>query len=165
MLFNIQQSTLIQNDIDFSDDLQSTLKSAQRQISSISSKEDFAFAYISLFQLLEIISRHFIVETNNGWNLPMYNYDYYGNAGNAITKTETKNPPILSKLIAIYEMNNVQAHNNHFLVKKIDDCIRRRHSFVHHLKELHIAKNKTIFAKEGIKSLWEIVNKIIKSVI
>ncbi|MBQ4405619.1 MAG: hypothetical protein II852_01280 [Bacteroidales bacterium] len=165
LLFYIQQSTLIQNDIEFADDLQSTLKSAQRQISTIVSKEDFAFAYITLFQLLEIISRHFIVETNNGWNLPMYNYDYFGNAGNAITKADTKNPPILSKLVAIYEMNNSQAHNNHFLVKKIDDCIKRRHSFVHHLKELHLTKNQTIFAKEGIISLWEIVNKIINSIV
>lgn len=165
LIATINSSDRLKQYNDLSLELVNALNNSLRQIVAAKSKNDFAFSYIALFQIFEILSREFVCEVENGdWNLDLYNIDNRtGAIMDAISRTDTPHPPILSKLVAIYKTKQV-VHSNSFVLK-LNEVIKMRHAFVHNLKELSNSKNQKIFSKEGFILLLDAVDKIINSII
>ncbi len=161
----IDASNILKQNNDLSLELVNVFNNSLRQIVAAKSKNDFAFSYIALFQTFEVLSREYVREVENGdWNLDLYNIDNRtGSVMDAISRTDTPHPPILSKLVAIYKTKQL-VHDNGFALK-LNELIKMRHAFVHKLKELSFSKNQKIFSKEGFILLLDAVEKIINSII
>jgi len=165
LISTINSSNNLKHNNDLSLELVNVFNNSLRQIIAAKSKNDFAFSYIALFQTFEVLSREYVHEVENGdWNLDLYNIDSKtGAVMNAISRSDTPHPPIISKLVAIYKTKQ-GVHNNGFALK-LNELIKMRHAFVHKLKELSFPKNQKIFTKEGFILLLETVEKIINSIV
>ena len=163
LLSKIKTSSKISNT--FTDELSNSIEGSLYQIINSKSNIDFAYSYISLFQSFEIIGREYLIDDPNGdWSLEMYNYDNNGIALDKITKENTKFPPILSKLVAIYHHIGNQTTDANY-IRNLNILIKRRNAFVHKLPELEYPINQKIYNKDGFQNLLDVVIRLIESLI
>lgn len=153
-------------------EIDTSLRAALNQLLTAKEKNDFAYAYLALFQIIEMICNEFVtIDTTTRsantttWiidgNLPLYEYDTSGYRpirGRIISK---EHPSIRNRITAIL-IDLCQETNCAFYKNNIDVCIERRNAFVHKdvgkLSDVQIAK---VFQPEGFQHLLQTVEHII----
>jgi len=143
---------------DFKQELQRQIDLFWNMISKARTKTDFAYSYVTLYMIIEMINKQFITEINEEcfWNETSQNYDF-----KPIEKlTEW------SKLAFLY-FKKWQQTDNQF-IRNIYFFITKRNGFVHNDKNI-IDKtneqgqflNRDIYTKEGIIDLFKTITKMI----
>ncbi len=153
-------------------EIDTSLRSALNQILTAKKKNEFAFAFLTLFQIIEMICNEYVtIDTttrsadSTTWiidgNLPLYEYDTGGHSpvrGQIVSK---EHPSIRNRITAIL-IDLCQETNCTFFKNNIDVCIDRRNAFVHKdagkLSDPQIAK---VFQPEGFQHLLQTVEHII----
>jgi len=143
---------------DFKQELQRQIDLFWNMISKARTKTDFAYSYVTLYMIIEMINKQFITEINGEcfWNETIQNYDF-----KPIEKlTEW------SKLAFLY-FKKWQQTDNQF-IRNIYFLITKRNGFVHNDKNILDSQNgqghflnRDIYTKEGIINLFTTINKVI----
>ena len=155
-------------------ELEYVLNQSSKQILSAKNSLDFAYAYMTLFQAFEFVTKEYISETETGWILNnstcLYRYSTFGKFAkqkDEIVKVEGKYiiPSILDKTINIYVGlggHNDSAFINDYIRKSIDI----RNAFIHNdTKKYSEEDSQKIYKQDGFNLLLETVEKIINSII
>lgn len=170
LVSDILSSTKI--DSDLANELVSILWSSLHQILAAKSSNDFAYSYLTLYQVLEQLDHYYIDEDGNkGWlvshthELVHYEIDKSIKPQQRITPLETKYPSIESKLVGIY-VELCKGTNVRFASYDIHWAIERRHNFVHNLqKELHKQSKakiyNEIYNEQGYRNLLHTIVTIL----
>lgn len=171
----------------FLETLKKELNLAYYLLSKAGTKEQFAYAYISLYMMIETINNQFVVKTiNNEWvvniiNMPLLDwcYDPYTNSYiNTNTTVFGNKPPEWQKLAGLYfQYWNGQEHS---FVRKTQNLITKRNGFIHNdesildktKKDINgkdildkegkpIFLNRDIYEPKGFIDLFEVIEKVI----
>lgn len=155
-------------------ELEYVLNQSSKQILSAKNSLDFAYAYMTLFQAFEFVTKEYISETETGWILNnstcLYRYSTFGKFAkqkDEIVKVEGKYiiPSILDKTINIYVGlggHNDSAFINDYIRKSIDI----RNAFIHNdTKKYSEEDSQKIYKQDGFNLLLETVEKIINSIV
>lgn len=168
------------NELEYNSDFLETLKNqmnlAYYLLSKAETQEQFAYAYISLYMIIETINKYFVVKNTNGvWeininNEPLLDWVYDASRRSYYNTNATINgnkPPEWLKLAGLYFQNwNGQ---DHIFVQDLYHLINKRNGFLHNDKEI---LNKTdsnrnfvnhdIYKPQGYIKLFDIVKRILK---
>ena len=155
-------------------ELEYVLNQSSKQVLSAKNSLDFAYAYMTLFQAFEFVTKEYISETETGWILnnstSLYRYSTFGKFAKQkeeIVKVDGKNiyPSILDKIINIYvELGgyNDSAFINDYIRKSIDI----RNAFIHNDTSKYSQEDtQKIYKQDGFNLLLETVEVIINSII
>lgn len=132
---------------DFAKEIKSQLSLSYNLLEIAKDKEQFAYAYISLYMVIEMINNEYSIKTDNKWEIKgvgsLLNWDWdrneekYTNSGEEVTVE--KNPPQWRKFVGIYfqkwEKDNLQPNYNN--IKHVYHLINMRNNFVHK-KTMHL---------------------------
>lgn len=148
------------------------LDMSYQMYSSASTKESFAFAYLSLFKCLELIANHWVYKENNTWkinggeSLKNYYWDHNNQAYQEKIPAgfdEKRSPSTFQKIAGcsfqLWEMDTT-------FVKQIYTSIRRRNEFIHPSKSelvgwLRQEVTKT-YTPEGFQLLLTQLSEIVQ---
>lgn len=159
---------------DFLEALKSQLNLSYHLLSKAESKEQFAYAYISLYMIIEFVNNEFYTRTaNDKWkivdsgNLLDWKWDQNTNAySNTGAEVAGNKPPEWQKLAGIYYQK--WGKNDHSLIQKIYFLITKRNGFIHNDSTILDKKdtkgnfvNHDIFESHGFIKLFEAVKKIL----
>ncbi|MBO4531183.1 MAG: hypothetical protein J5767_11160 [Paludibacteraceae bacterium] len=155
-------------------ELEYVLKQSSKQVLSAKNSLDFAYAYMTLYQALEFVTKEYISETETGWALNnsrrLYKYSTYGKFAkqkDEIVKVDGKNinPSTLDKTINLYVGlggHNDSAFINDYIRKSIDI----RNAFIHNdTKKYSEEDSQKIYKQDGFNLLLNTVEVIITSII
>lgn len=163
---------------DFLETLKNQLNLAFYLLSKAETKEQFAYAYVSLYMIIETVNNQFVVKTSNDeWMINITNNSLLDWQYDQITKsyinTNTtvlgNKPPEWQKLAGLYFQNwNGQEKS---FVQKIYRLITKRNGFIHNDKSIidktkkdlkkPIYLNHDIYEPKGFIELFEVVQKVI----
>jgi CheY-like chemotaxis protein len=172
---------------DFLEILKNQLNLAYYLLSKAETKEQFAYAYVSLYMIIETVNNDFVVKTtNNEWvlnitNEPLLDWTYNTNTKSYINTNTTvfgDKPPEWIKLAGLYFQNwNGQEQS---FVQKIYQLITKRNGFIHNDKRIldktkkdkngedvldnnkkPIYLNHDIYEPKGFIELFEVIQKVI----
>ncbi|MEP1087729.1 MAG: response regulator [Algoriphagus sp.] len=174
---------------DFLETLKNQLNLAYYLLSKAETNEQFAYAYVSLYMIIETINNHFVVKTTNDvWvlnitNEPLLDWSYDAKAKSYINTNTTvfgSKPPEWQKLAGLHFQNwNGQEQS---FVQKIYQLITKRNGFIHNDKSIldktkkdkngedvldnekkPIYLNHDIYKPEGFIELFKVIQKVIGS--
>lgn len=129
-------------------------------------KRKFAYAYITLYQVIEQINKKMVVKDNNGvwrlggingttaagWSDDLKSYYSIKEKGNDWSYPEWMKMASLIK--------NYWNLNDNNLIKDIRGFIKRRNAFIHDDKDELKSKYADIFTPEAFKNLFVCINKL-----
>lgn len=153
---------------DFGNSIRNQFDVAYYLISKAETEEQFAFAYVSLYLILEIVNKHFVTrDVNDKWMLPCGQYimdwtydvalNQYCNSGNI--KVSDDLPEWLKLAGIIFQQWGL--HNQNQLVKNIYFQIRKRNGFIHNDKTIiDDVNNHDIYNKDGFVALFKSIKII-----
>lgn len=161
---------------DFKEELKNQYQLFWDMISSAKTKTQFAYSYITLYMVIEIVNKYFIQHnlTNNQWEiigvgaLLDWKWDETQNKyTNTSVNVTGNNPPEWQKFAGIYFQK--WQETNQQLTQNIFFLIQKRNGFVHNDKSILNKKNKQtdeylnhdVYTKVGIVKLFEAVKEII----
>ncbi len=162
-------------DSEFLETLKNQLNLAYYLLSKAETKEQFAYAYVSLYMIIETVNNHFVEKTTNDeWKINITNeslldwsYDPSSNMyiNTNITVVGNK-PPEWQKLAGLYfQIWNGQDHE---LVQKLYQLITKRNGFVHNDKKILDRANANgdfvnhdIYEPQGFVKLFDVIKKIL----
>lgn len=179
---DILQSELLQSTIsEFTkNELDYVLNQSSKQILTAKNSLDFAYAYMTLFQAFEFITKEFVHESDDGqnWivndNIELYTYSkqyspkekskIYVREGIIQRENNKKKPSIYQQLLAIcVEIGNVNDIN---FASQIWCCIERRNVVIHNVVDKYYdTENRKIDTSEGFSDLLDVLTRIITSII
>ena len=150
----------------------SIMASAQNQLQRALSKNDFAYSYLSLFQVLELISRDFITPdsgTRNAWlvnnDTPLYYYETDGHIPVRQGIILEEWPSIKRKITGIY-VDVCGGADCRFLRENLFLDVDRRNAFVHNdnveLADPRIAK---VFSADGFIHLLSTIRVLFNGIL
>ena len=158
----------------FLNELKNQLTLAFYMIFNAKSKEQFAYAYVTLYLVIEVINRQFVTKISDGkWAIEGVSnlFDWTWNEGNrsyvetGVEVIENK-PPEWQKFAGVY----FQKWNktDHDFIQGIYFLIRKRNGFIHNdesiLNKTDINGNwinQDVFEARGFVKLFEYVQKIV----
>jgi DNA-binding NarL/FixJ family response regulator len=161
-------------DTDFKNELLNQLDLFWNMICKTNSETDFAYAYVTLYLIIEIVNNHFYQQTtNNKWNISGVgnlldwqwdkNQNTYINTNQEITTT---NPPEWQKTAGLFFQKWGQTDSS--FIMKIYFFIQKRNGFMHNDKNILDKQNsqgqylnRDIFTKEGILKLSSVIKQMI----
>lgn len=161
-------------------ELEYVLNQSLKQVLFAKNILDFAYAYITLFQAFEFITKEYIHESNDGqnWvvngNIELYSYrkQYFPKEKNKLYVRDSiirrvddkKKPSIFQLLLAIcVELGHI---NDIYFGSRIGICIERRNVFIHNVSDKYYdAENRKIDTSEGFSDMLDVLSKIITSII
>lgn len=172
---------------DFLETLKNQLNLAYYLLSKAETTEQFAYAYVSLYMIIETVNNHFVVKTTNDeWmmnitNEPLLDWTYDAYTKSYINTNTTvfgNKPPEWKKLAGLYFQNwNGQEQS---FVQKIYQLITKRNGFIHNdnsildktKKDINgddilnkekkpIYLNQDIYEPTGFIELFEVIQKVI----
>lgn len=131
---------------DFTKEIKNQLSLAYYLLEVAKNKEQFAYAYVSLYMVIEVINNEYCIETNNKWEIrdvgSLFNWKWnnkkYINNKEEIYVGE-KAPAQWQKFAGIYlqKWEKDNSHPNHAEIRKVQHLIKMRNQFVH-TKEMHL---------------------------
>lgn len=159
----------------FLETLKNQLNLTYYLLSKAETKEQFAYAYVSLYMIIETVNNHFVVKTTNDeWeinigNKPLLDWAYdtstksYMNTNVSVVGNK---PPEWQKLAGLYfQIWNKQ--DNKF-VQKFYYLITKRNGFVHNDKEILDKTNSNgdfvnhdIYEPQGFVKLFDVIKEIL----
>lgn len=172
---------------DFLETLKNQLNLAYYLLSKAETTEQFAYAYVSLYMIIETVNNHFVVKTTNDeWmmnitNEPLLDWTYDAYTKSYINTNTTvfgNKPPEWKKLAGLYFQNwNGQEQS---FVQKIYQLITKRNGFIHNDNSIldktkkdikgddilnkekkPIYLNQDIYEPTGFIELFEVIQKVI----
>jgi hypothetical protein len=159
---------------DFKEELKNQFQLFWNMILSAKTKTQFAYSYITLYQVIEMINNQFFTKNNdNTWtiagcgNLLDWNWNTESKQYENINTVFSGNkPPESLKLTGLYFQK--WKGNEHNFVSDLHYLIQKRNEFIHNDKNILDAQdknghylNRDIYTKEGIIKLFGAVKQII----
>lgn len=175
LYFDIQSLKEILSNSDFENSIKKQLDISFALISIAKTKEQFAYAYVSLYLIIEIINSEFVKkDSDNKWRivgceyLLDWTYDittkHYLNTNLEVSGDKS---PEWQKTAGLYFQKWNQT--NHFFIYEIYNLIRKRNGFVHNDRKILDKKNKhgdfinhDIYTSDGFYKLFKNVKSIIE---
>ncbi|MCD8292124.1 MAG: hypothetical protein LUC91_11585 [Prevotella sp.] len=173
------------DDDEILNDLIAFIESSAKQVMEAKIKEDFAYSYFSLYQVLERLSKDYITPDGNkrdcwlvNFDTPLYKYKIDGFKPVEGPKIIKERPSMMEKLTAIY-IEVGSKTDCKFIREDIALAINRRNTFVHekwkltddtfyqNLSKENKSENKKlreIFKKDGYIHLLKTIQTIMESI-
>lgn len=154
---------------------------AFQMVLTAKTETQFAYAFVTLYMIIEIINNHFVNRKVNGrweidnneelcaWSYVENKYEPYtiDNSNTKIDKVEGSKPPEWQKFAGIYFQKWNQEDPT--FIQSVYFSIRKRNGFIHNDRTILDQKdrkgkylNRDIFSDEGFKGLFEIIKKILE---
>lgn len=157
---------------DVSNEIVSTLAAAQNQLQKALNKSDFAYSYLTLFQVFELISRDYITpdpDTRNAWlvnnDTQLYYYETDGHVPVREEAIQEEHPSIKRKITGIY-VDLCGGMDCSFLRDHFFLDVDRRNAFVHN-DSVKLADSKVdkVFCAEGFMHLLSTIRVLLNGII
>lgn len=151
-------------------EINSTLSSAGNLLQKAKTDNDFAYAFLSLFQVFELICGDYITpDRGNTWiinyDTPLYYYDTDAQTPVRQTVISEEHPSIKRKITGIY-IDVCAGTNCKFIRENLFLDIDRRNAFVHNdSSKLSDVKIKKVFHADGFTHLLSTIDVILKGII
>ncbi|MFZ4412585.1 MAG: hypothetical protein ACOYOV_05845 [Bacteroidales bacterium] len=170
--------------LNFIEELKNQLNLSYALLSDAKSKEQFAYAYVSLYLVVEIINNEFVIKSDNSqWEITdvgILNAWSFNN-GKCIPYTETivkeetikitevigNKPPEWQKFAGLFFQKWNQSNSN--FIRELIFLIKKRNGFVHNDKRILDKTDKfgnlinhDIYNSNGFIKLFELVKQIIE---
>jgi len=165
---SIKGSTKIDGDL--ANEIISNISSAQHQLQIASSDKDFAYTFLTLFQVFELICRDYIKpDKNNTWivnyDMPLYYYDTDGQIPIRQKVISEEHPSIKRKITSIY-IDVCSGNNCKFIRESLFVDVDRRNAFVHNdTAKLLDPQITPIFRATGFTHLLSTIEEIIARIL
>ena len=165
---HINCSTKIDGDL--ASEINSTLSLADSQLQKAKTDNDFAYAFLSLFQVFELICKDYITpDRGNTWlinyDTPLYYYDTDGHTPIRQNAISEEHPSIKKRMTGIY-IDVCSGTNCNFIRENLFLDIDRRNAFVHNdASQLSDVKMKKVFHADGFTHLLSTIDVILKGII
>jgi len=150
------------SEIHFKDELIGQFAIFWEMLVKAETKEDFAYTYISLYMIIEIVNKHYLAEIEEEcfWNEQKNEYEF-----KAIERLTEWNK------IAYLYFKKWNETDDRF-VRNLNYLIRKRNGFIHNDKNILDKEdvngkylNQDIYTKEGIVKLFKAISKIINCIV
>lgn len=151
-------------------EINSTLSSAGSQLQKAKTDLDFAYAFLSLFQVFELICKDYITPNRrNTWMInhdtPLYYYDTDGQTPIRLTVISEEHPSIKRRITGIY-IDVCSGTNCNFIRENLFLDIDRRNAFVHNdASKLSDVNIKKVFHAGGFTHLLSTIEVVLKGII
>ena len=180
----LNESNEILENKNIPDELKTTIKKQLELsyflLSRAGKEEEFAYAFVALYMIIESINKEFVIKSsnykwifNNGGNdLDLLDWGYkeenqiYTNTNTPVTGTQ---PPEWQKLAGLYFQ--IWNGEDHGLIRTAYHLIKKRNGFIHNDKKILDYQdnrgnylNHDIFTPNGTISLFECIGEIFKSI-
>lgn len=158
----------------FCNELISYLKPSSIMYDKATSKEDFAFAYLALFKILEYIANEYTFKDSDSWQItkqqPLYHYSW--NTANykydlvSPSNFHNNTPSLFEKTAALcFQLWNYQQED----VQQLYFSIKRRNEFIHpSINELEgklKEECRKIYTPEGYLMLLQQISGIVEHIV
>ena len=168
IILSIKGSSKIDGDL--ANEIVSNISSAQHQLQIARFDKDFAYAFLTLFQVFELICRDYIKpDKNNTWlvnyDTPLYYYDTEGQIPIRRSVISEEHPSIKRKITSIY-IDVCSGNNCKFIRDSLFVDVDRRNAFVHNdTTKLSDSQISPIFKADGFAHLLLTIEGILKGFI
>jgi len=168
-----QKLDKLPNLTDFTNEIKNQLDIAYSLLSVAKLKEQFAYAFVSLYLIIETVNNQFVFKNSDKtWNildagnLLDWKWDELSKSYiNKKQKVQKEKPPEWKKFAGIYFQK--WQKSDHDFIKTIYFLIRKRNGFVHNVESIlnkqknGLYLNRDIYEPDGFKKLFDCVKKII----
>lgn len=162
--------TSLNNDSDLANVISASIRSSLKQIMSAKTKDDFAYAYLALFQVIECICQDYVKrgKRSDNWlinhDIPLHSYKTEGYTTVKQSMITREHPSIKERITAIYIEVGGQ-NDARFIRENIGLAIDRRNAFVHNdTAKLSRTNISQIYTENGFIDLLDVVEKILKTI-
>ena len=164
-------------DEELKNELLASTKLSLKQVMSAKTENDYAYAFVSLFQIIEHICNYFVRPRNeksqgeeqhwfvNDPTTYLYSYDVKGFVASCTHKEITKKYPSIRERITAVVIAVCNDRNSKF-ISSIELSINRRNAFVHNDKDALSKEDiARIFTDKGYNELFIVVKRILEGLI
>jgi CheY-like chemotaxis protein len=156
---------------DFLNELKNQLNLAYSMLYAADIKEKFAYAYVTLYMIIEITNKYFYTRIGEEWiisdvgNLKKWQWDSESKRYEPKGDANGNKVPEWIKFAGLYFQKWEQT--NHLFIKNIYDLINKRNWFIHKDEKLNFQyqngnyPNHDIYSPDGFIKLFESVEKTI----
>ena len=156
-------------DSDLATEITNTLQAANSQLQYADTSDEFAYSYLTLFQVFESLSHYYLSPENNGWLIDnqseLCHYNTNGLAPIRENPVTDERPSIMSRVTGIY-VDVGHGTDCHFIRENIGLAIVRRNAFVHHdeakLSQARIAK---VYKPDGFMHLLATIDTLLRMLV
>lgn len=157
---------------DVANEIVSTLAAAQNQLQRALSENEFAYSYLTLFQVFELISRDYITpdpDTRNAWlvnsDTLLYYYETNGVVPVRQGAIQEERPSIKRRITGIY-VDICEGTDCRFLRERFFLDVDRRNAFVHNDSvKLADSKISKVFCAEGFIHLLSTIRVLLNGIL
>lgn len=161
-------------DDNFKGEIENQLNISYTLLSEAKSKEQFAYAYVSLYMIIEIVNTKFITKDSQDYwlidnSINLENIEYEQTTGQYIIQgtVQGAKPPEWKKIAGLYRQKWKQTDFE--FIRKLYPFIQKRNGFVHNSKTILDKKNENydfyfnhdIYNELGFIDLYQYIKKIV----